>query len=102
MASQLRAADAAGNSHVGLGSLNLSDSFFYLVLCMVLCGLNRFILIHLDMVHGCIANTEVLGITEFHNVNRFLIVWASMTVEMIIQVDKIVRTAHRKRQCLRN
>ncbi|KAL5967540.1 T-complex protein 1 subunit beta [Taenia solium] len=73
LASQLRAADAAGNSYVGL-----------------------------NMAYGCITNMEVLGITGFHNLNRLMIAWASKAVEMIIQVDKIMRAAYRKRQRLRS
>eukprot|EP00108_Taenia_solium_P001126 TsM_000853600 transcript=TsM_000853600 gene=TsM_000853600 len=57
---RVRTAHATGYFHVVLGVLN---SF-------------NFILIRLDMEHGCIANMEALGLTESFNVKRQSIIWA--------------------------
>ncbi|RKP34779.1 T-complex protein 1 subunit beta [Dimargaris cristalligena] len=51
----------------------------------------------LDMVNGCIADMQTLGITESFKLKRQVLLSASEAAEMVLRVDDIIRCAPRQR-----
>ncbi|KAJ1983198.1 T-complex protein 1 subunit beta [Dimargaris cristalligena] len=51
----------------------------------------------LDMVNGCIADMQALGITESFKLKRQVLLSASEAAEMVLRVDDIIRCAPRQR-----